>query len=232
MIQSRTNRLYIENFKPESHYEHTLNESQTHYLKSVLRFKKGDSISIFNEMYGEWLAVYDGNKKIILGEKLKESTLQQPKALAFAPLIKSDLNRFIIEKGTELGVTDFYPLKTQHGQMHKLNHEKMNAWAIEAVEQSERFNVPQIHETKNLSDLLNNTNSWSFYAAFERDNNAVPYSTIQIHHPSCVIIGPEGGWSLNERNTLSSSDHVKLISLGNNILRAETACIVMLSKSL
>lgn len=200
-----------------------LNTQQQHYLAKVLRFKNGDTFTAFNSTYGEWQVSYNKEGCICLAQT-KQPFQSLPLGLAFAP-IKHDALSFLIEKATELGVTYLQPIITDHTNSKRINLERVEKQVIEAAQQCERLDIPVIQPIISLQKFLTNLpNKINWYTALERLENT---SSLKIINPCGFIIGPEGGWSALEKDLLLQK--TTPISLGNNILRAETAAIASLS---
>lgn len=212
----------------------TLEKEQAHYLFNVLRQKDGNNIRLFEPASGEWLCeITNINKKqVVLNcvEQLRQPQKQQQEIhLYFAPIKKNRLD-FLIEKSVELGVTYLHPIITEHTEVRKLNEERLNAQIIEAAEQCERLNLPKLYPLENLHNALENIdNNINFYAAIERNKKTLNIHNLDFTDKSAFVIGPEGGFSENEISFLRSLENVTAISLGQNILRAETAALKILS---
>ena len=193
------------------------------HLINVFRIKIYNEIIIYNEEYGEWLCSITSinkNKVLVKCNKLLRYYKSNINAsLAFC-LIKYDNIKLIIEKCTELGITDFYPLISSYTQFNKINIDKLNLIAIQASEQSERLDVPTIHNICNINDFINNLpRNIKWYSAIERTSS----DNIIINNNVGFIVGPEGGFSEKEKQLLNSK--TMQISISKNVLRAETACI-------
>lgn len=202
-----------------------LDKEQRHYLEKVLRFKSGQYFFGFNEQDGEWRIAFD-KPLYRCSDQVRPYLPSVPCWLAFSPL-KHDPMNFLIEKATELGVSDFQPILTERTNNHRLNIERLAKNAQEAAQQCERLDIPKIHEPLYLVDFLNKLpNVINWYAALERSDANV----LDIQFPAGFIIGPEGGWSNQEQLLLKK--YTRPISLGKNILRAETAAVVCLSASI
>jgi 16S rRNA (uracil1498-N3)-methyltransferase len=199
-----------------------LSRDQRHYLEKVLRFERGQHFFGFNEQCGEWKIVYEKpSYKSLDQRRAPEKT--QPCWLAFSP-IKNDPMNFLIEKATELGVTDFQPIFCERTNSHRLNIERLIKNSHEASQQCERLDVPKVHAPLGLREFLNKLpDNVQWYAALERSDS----DPVAIESPAGFVIGPEGGWSVQEQGMLKKC--ARPISLGKNILRAETAAIVCLS---
>lgn len=229
-------RLYI-NAPFVKSEEILLNSSHSHYLKNVLRKDTGDFLRVFNGVDGEWLARIDClNKKngsAMLAEKVKQQpSVRLPLLLFFSPIKKQRMD-FLIEKAVELGVTGLYPVISNRTENRKLNEERIKAQIIEAAEQCERLDVPILHPSQKLSELLSVSSgalfSVPFLACLERNEDSSPISSFSYDKGGAFLIGPEGGFDISEVNGLKSNENIGLVSLGDSILRAETAAVACLS---
>lgn len=199
-------------------------EFQVAHLVSVLRMTTGSRFFAFNKHDGEWICEVESiRKSTVLARKIELAREFQDScfsALAVC-IIKQDNMKLIIEKGTELGVTDFYLLRSEYTNA-KCNVEKLKLIAISAIEQSERLDVPTIHEETRLDEFISNLPSqFDWYAAIERLADEPVTGTLT--NPG-FIIGPEGGFSDSEKTLIKQ--YAKPIRLSKNILRSETAAIV------
>lgn len=222
-------RIYCSNLD-EEYFD--IPQFQIIHLTSVLRLKIGDNFIAFNERSGEWYCkISELNKRKVIGrrEKLLRSFNESKLKLALAfCIIKKDNLRFIIEKGAELGVNDFYPLSSKYSS-NIFDNEKLNYTAILATEQSERLDIPEIHKIQNIDIFLKNLpNEFKWFSAIERQNNLVSLDDANIKGVnSGFIIGPEGGFSNDEKELLMRN--TMPVCLSNNILRAETAALTCLA---
>ena len=211
-----------------------LPKAQAHYLGTVLRKREGEAVRIFNGQDGEWRAEISAMSKRSATLQIIER-LRAPKAcpdiiLCFAP-IKKHRTSFIIEKAAELGASALMPVITARTQFPKLNLEKARLQAIEAAEQTERLDAPVIHPLQKLDALLTGwDNSRTLIFADEAgDGKAALTALKNIKAPSAILIGPEGGFTPQERETLSAQDFVTPVSLGPRILRTDTAALSLLA---
>ena len=215
---------YNNNEYISSNSELILPDRCNNHLINVFRMKIYDEVIIYNKEYGEWLcSITEINRNKILvqcNKLLRKYQNNISASLAFC-IIKYDNVKLIIEKCTELGITDFYPLISDYTQYSKLNIDKLNLISIQASEQSERLDVPIIHNIFNINEFINNLPiNVKWYSAIERINNT---SNIDVKTNIGFIIGPEGGFSEREKKLLINK--TEQISLSKNVLRAETACI-------
>ena len=219
-------------FYPESlsiNLEGTLNKTQSHYLTKVMRINTGEVFSLFNKS-GEWEAIINEISKNNLTFKVQKQLRQKENEseiwLAFSP-IKSNYFNFMIQKATELGVTKLIPVLTERTIVRKINIERLSKIVIEASEQSNRLSVPEILETQSLDNFLKNNNSINLiFGDLNTDNKNIKTDN---DHPICILIGPEGDYTVDEREKILNFKGTQSIKLSNNILRSETAVISALS---
>ncbi len=222
-------------FFPESlslNFISKLDKSQSHYLTKVMRIKIGESFSLFNNNE-EWLAKINQISKDIVEfcviEKLRQKESTKEVWLAFSP-IKSNYFNFMIQKATELGVTKFIPIIFDRTIVRKINKERIEKIIIEATEQSNRINVPLLEKPQNLKNFLSK-NTKKIDLIFTDLNTTKKKLEINklANKPLCAIIGPEGDFSEDERKQILNFEGVKPIKINENILRAETAIISVIS---
>lgn len=235
---SSTPRLYAPSQALAASAALTLKDEQRHYLLSVMRLKPGSEIMVFNGVDGEWLASVEELDRKRCALRVVEQTRPQPGAAAAAReptllfgVLKGQRLPTLIEKCTELGVGTLQPVVTNHCAARKLNAPRLQAIAVEAAEQSGRLTVPTVQEP--LPSLASALSSWDeaapLYVCDER-RDAPPLSAVHAAAPSTdaapgLLIGPEGGFSVEEFEELDRFDFVTRVSLGQNILRAETAAL-------
>lgn len=203
-----------------------------HYLRAVLRADVGDVIELFNGRSGAYAAHITALGKSAAQADIKAKTADLetlPKlALAFAPL-KKERTQFVVEKAAELGAARIIPMITQRTQGQAAKHlkpEKLWAYAIEACEQCGRTAVPEISQTVRFADVLSSGGALA-YADEVRAGEAVAWP--QPQGWTTLLIGPEGGWSPQERARLQAQHSAFPITLGPRILRAETAAVAALT---
>ena len=222
-------------FFPESlslNFMSKLDKSQSHYLTKVMRIKIGESFSLFNKNE-EWLAKINQISKGIVEfsviEKLRQKENTKEIWLAFSP-IKSNYFNFMIQKATEIGVTKFIPIIFDRTIVRKINKERIEKIIIEATEQSNRINVPLLEKPQNLKNFLSK-NTKKIDLIFTDLNTTKKKLEINklANKPLCAIIGPEGDFSEDERKQILNFEGVKPIKINENILRAETAIISVIS---
>ncbi|MDB9807957.1 16S rRNA (uracil(1498)-N(3))-methyltransferase [Candidatus Pelagibacter sp.] len=207
-----------------------LDKPQSHYVSKVMRIKIGEIFSLFNSS-GEWEAkILTLSKSIIefnITKQLRQKESTKEMWLAFSP-IKSNYFNFMIQKATELGVTKFLPIIFDRTIVRKINKERLEKVIIEAAEQSNRINVPSIEEPQSLRDFLSNEKMDLIFTDLNSHNKKLDLEKL-TSNPTCVIIGPEGDFSEEERGEILTFKHVQPIKINENILRSETAVISALS---
>ena len=222
-------RLYFPD-KIQSDLSSHLSKEHTHYLKDVMRLKIGDKLSIFNTL-GEWDAVIETYEKkgakIKIIEKVRDQGNDKNIWLAFSPIKQNPLN-FLIQKGTELGVKKFIPILSERTVVREINIERIKKIIIEASEQSNRISVPEINKPELLKNFLSQfpeNASLIFCDINSKKNNLKNILIKNIDGPICILIGPEGDFSENERKMIINLNQTYPISLAKNILKAETAAL-------
>ncbi len=212
----------------------SISKNDTNYLVRVLRLKQYDKVFLFNGLDGEWKAEISSIKQpeLICIEKTKEQSIT-PTTILFFPIIKSKNLRFLIEKATELGVTDLYPTITEFTNIRTLNKNKLLSYMKESSELSERLDLPNLHEVMSLKDIVEKIEKDGNVLLFcDESRDKIPIKVILDKCKSNIfsfLVGPEGGFSDSERKYLQSSKGVQAVQLGKRILRAETAALAVLS---
>ncbi len=215
-----------------------LPQNQAHYLGTVMRLKSGAQIRVFNAECGEYLAeITDIAKRRAAVNILEQLRAPKPAPdiwLLFAP-IKKHRNSFIVEKATELGAARIQPVITAR-TTSKIRVAKMETQIIEAAEQTERLDLPQLGAPVKLDALLKDwdetrTLIFADEAITGEKCNALPAASAlaKIKAPAAILIGPEGGFTDDERKILRAKPYCTAISLGPRILRADTAAAATLA---
>ena len=206
-----------------------LDKTQSHYIYKVMRIKEGQNFSLFNKS-GEFEAKVENILKGIVEFSVKKKLRSVDEAreiwLAFTPIKLNYLN-LMIQKATELGVTRFIPLLSDRTVVRKINEKRVKKIIIEASEQSNRLNLPVLDKIKKLEEFLKeNIETVILFGDLNSNNKKI---NIQNEHPICVLVGPEGDFSIKEREIISKMKNVIPLNINKNILRSETAAISMIS---
>jgi 16S rRNA (uracil1498-N3)-methyltransferase len=226
-----------------------LEEDASKYLMRVMRLSLGDQLRVFNGRDGEWLcelAAPEGKSAIIrpVQQVREQAATDGPHlTLLFAPVKKAETD-FIVEKATELGVQAIQPVVTQFTQTRTVRLDRFNKIALEAAEQTERLDLPDISDLVTLDEALaglgggtalifcdeageDESKPWGGEAG--RARAALPVMKGLEGRDAAILIGPEGGFSPDERQFLRTRANTFPISLGPRILRAETAVVSALT---
>lgn len=208
---------------------------QSHYLTHVLRMAEGAELLVFNGRHGEWLARVAARAKKAVRLETVEQTRPQPATpdlvYCFAPLKVGRLD-YLVQKAVEMGAGVLQPVITQHTQLAKVGIERLQANAVEAAEQCGILAIPEVREAQKFTALLS---SWDkerlliFCDESAETNNPLPALQTISERKLGLLIGPEGGFSEDERKQLYALPFVTAIPLGPRILRADTAAVAALA---
>lgn len=230
----RTQRLFVTE-RLLSGTDVLLSREASHYLTSVLRMAVGEPLLVFNGQDGEWLSkIAKADKKSVilsLDRQTRSQTHLPDIDYLFAPLKHARLD-YVVQKAVEMGAGRIRPVITRHTQSTRVNLERMQANIIEAAEQCGILSVPELCEEAKLMDVIS---SWDparkLILCDERADGKDPISVLREipKRPFAVLIGPEGGFSTEEREILLAQPYVIRLSLGPRILRADTAGVAALA---
>jgi 16S rRNA (uracil1498-N3)-methyltransferase len=212
-----------------------LDEDKAHYLRSVLRKIAGDSLRVFNGRDGEWRATMIAmNKKSVdiqLEERLRAQSVPGPLSLIVSPIKKERLE-WLVEKCSEIGVESIFLVNMQHTARPHTNLDRLNLIAIEAAEQCERLDITRIYECDSLENCFNALEKKTQIVACVERQGAQPLDRAALTGKKlAVLVGPEGGFSAEEKAFLLQAPRVTPVTLGDNILRSETAALVALAQA-
>jgi len=208
---------------------------QSHYLLHVLRLGDGAEILLFNGRDGEWSASIAARTK--RAARLKVLAQQRPQPplpdliYCFAPLKQGRLD-YLVQKAVEMGAGVLQPVVTQHTQVTRLGIERLQANVREAAEQCGILAVPEVREHVKLDRLLagwDHERRLIFCAEAPAPNNPLPALQALSDKKFGLLVGPEGGFSDEERRMLRALPFVTAIPLGPRILRADTAAVAALA---
>ena len=214
-----------------------IKDKQHHFLKNVLRVKINDQINIFDGFSGEWetkiISINRDNTVLRVTKNIRKIKESSDVWLIFSP-IKHHRMSLAVQKATELGVSKIIPCITEYTNISSINAKNLYHNAIEAAEQSERLDIPKIEKQIDLKSLLL---EWpedrKLVYCDEKINHGksiietlAPYRDSSIKW--AVLIGPEGGFSDLENELITKSKNVIPVSLGDRVLRSDTAIAVSL----
>jgi 16S rRNA (uracil1498-N3)-methyltransferase len=233
--------------------EIALAKPQAHYLTNVLRLQSGEPVLAFNGKDGEWRATLASRGKattLSISERTREQTKPTDLHYLFAPLKHERLD-YMVQKAVELGVSRLQPVLTQHTQVTRVNLERMRANAIEAAEQCGVLTIPEIGEPLSLGRALAARKPERLLVFCDEDAEVTdplaaladarqsPSAMLPLtmsdaatddgRQPIALLIGPEGGFSEDERAIVLKLTNMVRLSLGPRILRADTAAVAALA---
>lgn len=212
-----------------------LSREQANYLLNVLRLGAGDDILVFNGRDGEWRAriVLTGRRGAALGVGGQTRGQESGPDIdyLFAPLKRARLD-YMVQKAVEMGVARLCPVFTRRTVAERVNPGRMRANAIEAAEQCGILRIPAISAPVTLEDALA---AWDparrLIFCDERAEVSDPLAALGriAPGPLAVLIGPEGGFTPEERDALRQRPFTVPLALGPRILRADTAAVAALA---
>lgn len=208
---------------------------QANYLLNVLRLKPGARILVFNGRDGEWQAQLEQTGKRTVALAIESQTRPQSSGpdidYLFAPLKHARLD-YMVQKATEMGVARLRPVLTRHTVAERVNIERMRANVIEAAEQCGILRVPEVMEPAKLAPVLAGwppDRTLIFCDEEAGGSDSLTVLRAVPEGPLAVLIGPEGGFSADERELLRAKPFTRVLSLGPRILRADTAAVAALA---
>ncbi len=208
---------------------------QASYLRSVMRMADAGALLVFNGRDGEWQATLRHKGKrdaaLVIGAQSRAQGSGPDLWYCFAPLKRARLD-YMVQKAVEMGANRLVPVLTQHTVADRVNTERMRANVIEAAEQCGILGIAAVAEPVKLTSFLADWPAWRHLIfCDEAAMQMNPLVTLRAlpHGPHAVLIGPEGGFSDEERRALLAKPYTHPISLGPRIMRADTAAVAALA---
>lgn len=206
-----------------------LDQSILNHLKSI-RLKINENFICVYE--GKFYICSLENKKAKIIELLDEDHEYPHHLVLFAPIIKIKNFEWLIQKATELGVQEFYPLicentNKKYLEIVKNKLTRFQEIAKNAAEQSFRNQVMKIFDPINFIDAIEIKIENKFLAHEKINSNQTSQSN-NFNGNIAFFVGPEGGFSDNEVE-IAQKNNTQIISLGKRILRSETAVIWLIA---
>lgn len=228
----RVNRFFVEENIEKQEEVIISNSDIIHQVRKVLRLQPGDLVCLFDgqgaEVEGSIKDISGENVSIINTKFKKDKDNFKIKINLASALIKKDKYEWVLQKCTEIGVSQFSPIISERTEKDNLNFERAKKIIIEASEQSGRKILPVISEVVNLKSFLESceTDVLVFHTEGDMFNLSKKNDFLKGKNEITVLIGPEGGWSPEEIDLFKERE-VKIFKLGNQVLRAETASIAI-----
>lgn len=206
---------------------YVLEESESKHAIKVLRLQIGDNITLVDGkgFFYDAEITSDHPKKceVSILNKWKETNTKPNLHLAIAPTKNNDRLEWLVEKATEIGISEITPIICEHSERKVLKVERLEKRAVAAMKQSLKATLPTINQAIKINDLLNEEFLGDKFIAHCYDENQNHFKKLYNSGKNClVLIGPEGDFSKNEID-LALKQNFKPISLGQSRLRTETA---------
>ncbi len=232
-------RFYIQDEIGDKSTIEIVSQSLVNQLRNVFRLKSNDVVELFDGTGFNYISSIKDYKKesVIFSilEKKENKNIPSKDIYLLASIIKKDKYEWIAEKSTELGVSHIIPIVSERSEKKDLNKERINKIIIEASEQSNRSNIPNLHNPISLNDSIDfikgekNILPLVFHTEGERLNDSLIKDKIENNKSIAVFIGPEGGWTEKEIE-MFHKEKFNIVCLGEQVLKAETAVISAVSK--
>ena len=209
-----------------------LSKEHSHYVVNVMRMKRGSNINFFNKE-GEWLSeiiFLDRDRvEVKFLNKIKKSSKISNIELAIC-LVKKNPMETILQKATELGVSRITPIISDRTEVKELNYERAKKIVIEATEQSNQLNPPEVFKVIKLKDFLEKLDSGAkFLFADVNSQNNLQKKDVEGDTLKTILIGPEGDFSPSERESILAQANTTSFTISSNVLRSDTAVISAIS---
>ena len=207
---------------------------QSRYLTQVMRLKTGDEVRVFNGQDGEWrCTLAEALKKgvVLKAEEQARAQTTVPDLHLLIAVVKKAALEFAVEKATEFGAARIGLVQTARTQAQHLRMDRLDAIAEESAEQTGRMDVPTIDLPVKLDGLLEGWDPSRRLMFCDETGGAPAIAALQAAGtgPWAVLIGPEGGFTPEERDRLRALPFTTAVSLGPRVLRADTAATTALT---
>ena len=207
---------------------------QSRYLTQVMRLKAGDPLLVFNGADGEWRCVVAEVLKkgvVLRAEGQVRDQVTPPDVHLLIATVKKSALEFAVEKATELGAARIGLVTTTRTQPQHLRMDRLEAIAEESAEQTGRLDVPVVEAPRQLADVLHGWDPARRLMFCDETGGAPALKALAAAgaDPWAILIGPEGGFSPEERERLRASPFTTAVSLGPRVLRADTAATTALT---
>lgn len=223
----KVQRFFIEEKIGEQKRISIYDERLIHQWRNVFRMNTGDEIVLLDnsgsEFPAKFLSLEKNGAEFEILNKIKNEVAPKREVVLYQSLIKKNKFEWVVQKATELGISEFVPILSERSEKKDLNLSRLSIIAREAAEQSGRGELPKLHNLLKLQEALDSIKNDAI--VFDASGSRFETKNYQLQTINCFI-GPEGGWSSNELS-LFKSKNIPTVSLGSMTLRAETAAIAV-----
>src|SRR3989344_1040974 len=202
----------------------TLPKEILHQMKSVLRFKPGEKIILFDGSGYDFISEFQGESAKVI-EKVLNRREPERKIFLFCSLLKKDKMEWVFQRGTEVGVFEFAPALSARSVKKDFNKVRAGKIIKEAAEQSGRAILPQVREVLDFKAALEFVQKERLAGVVADPNSKKHISETLKEQKIALFIGPEGGWTEEEISEAKECGF-QAVSLGKLNLRSETAAII------
>tara|TARA_R110002050_G_scaffold48780_1_gene113251 strand:- start:19872 stop:20561 length:690 start_codon:yes stop_codon:yes gene_type:complete len=202
-----------------------LNEQDSHHAIRVLRLKEGSPISVSANDGKVYLAEILNGSKNELRFKCSQLIREEIRPLlniAIAPTKSNDRFEWFLEKATEIGIANIYPIISANSERKVYKVDRGEKVIMAAAKQSKKGFLPRLHELQKLSSFIQENTSVPKYMGHLVDGSKKSLHDVNFHEESLFLIGPEGDFNENEIDLALKAGY-KAISFGEEVLRTETA---------
>jgi 16S rRNA (uracil1498-N3)-methyltransferase len=214
----------------------TLSPDEVNYLVNVLRLRSGARVLVFNGRDGEFAATVGAiarrSVSLTIGDRLRPQERPPDIDYLFAPLKHARLD-YVAQKAVEMGARRLQPIITRRTQASRINLVRLAANAREAAEQCGVIWLPEIAPEQTLDELLGEWPAERLLIFCDEDaplaNPIAAMANVAAQAGVSLLIGPEGGFEESERRAICALPHVLRLSLGQRVLRADTAAVAALA---
>lgn len=225
----RLNRFFIDPSLIRGNEIISTDKNLVNQFKNVLRLKGGNEVLFLDNSGREYKTkIEELHAKLLRGSIVgiqENKNEPEAKITLYQALCKKDKFEWILQKGTEIGISAFVPMITERTEKTGMNIERAEKILKEAAEQSERGIIPKLSDIQNFEDTIKNAEGEKIL--LDKSGGSIKHYLLVIsHYPLNVFVGPEGGWTEQELR-LAKENGVQIISLGPRVLRTETAGMVM-----
>jgi len=215
---------------------YNLSKEDSYHITKVMRYSIGNKIEIVdNETL--FIAEIIETIPLVIAKKVEQVSCNEKhtNVVIAQSLVNEQKMDYILQKGTELGASMFIPIITNRSVV-KVNdkiNKKIDRWNTitkEASEQSKRLSIPSVTKPHHINELINLDFDYKILCSVNEMSKSIKtvLSNIKESDKILVVIGPEGGFSIDEEKMLIDNGFIS-VTLGDRVLRTETASLMILS---